>query len=119
MVTAHLNAAIDEAHDSQTVTHPIQTTNDDGAHFTTSIARHSNQNIIYKASGLRLPTIKLPRFSGETAEWLSFRDTFESLINRNETIDPIQKFHYLKALEDSAGQIIKSLEFTAINYNVA
>lgn len=52
-------------------------------------------------------------------EWLGFRDTFESLIHKNE-IDPIQKFHYLKAaLKDNAAQITKSLEFSAINYTVA
>lgn len=81
---------------------------------------HPNQNIIYKASGIRLPTIELAKFSGDTAEWFGFRDTFESLISKNENIDPIQKFHYLKAaLEGGAAQIIKSLEFTAVNYAVA
>lgn len=76
-----------------------------------------NQYIILKSAGIRLPTIELPKFSGDMAEWLSFRDTFESLINKNETIDIIQKFHYLKAsLEGSAAQIIKSLEFSANNY---
>jgi len=76
--------------------------------------------IILKSSGVRLPTIELPKFKGDIADWLSFRDTFESLIHRNETIDPIQKFHYLKAsLEGSAAQIIKSLEFSSVNYTVA
>ncbi|KYN14464.1 hypothetical protein ALC57_13336 [Trachymyrmex cornetzi] len=56
-------------------------------------------------SGIRLPTIELPKFSGGAAEWLSFRDTFESLIHKNETIDCIQKFHYLRAsLEGVAAQ---------------
>lgn len=99
--------------------HSTQAANDhDAEHFPPG--PFSNQNIIYKTPGIRLPTIELPKFSGEAAEWLSFRDTFESLINKNETIDPIQKFHYLKAsLEGSASQIIKSLEFTAVNYAVA
>ncbi|XP_071632821.1 uncharacterized protein [Temnothorax longispinosus] len=130
MVTKDLNisrpsAAAEEAHSSQTqpVIQPVhvQATNDNGAaHFPPDFARYPNQNIIYKNAGIRLPTIELPKFSGDTAEWLSFRDTFESLISRNESIDPIQKFHYLKAsLEGNAAQIIKSLEFTAVNYTVA
>lgn len=56
-----------------------------------SVVGQANQNIIFKAPGIRL------------YEWLGFRDTFESLIHNNDTISPIQKFHYLKtALEDTA-----------------
>ncbi|XP_029659414.1 uncharacterized protein LOC115233245 [Formica exsecta] len=117
---ARLSAATEETHCSQTAI-PLQSTDDDGAApFLPNVAQHPNQNIIYKASGIRLPTIELPKFSDDTVEWLSFRDTFESLISKNENIDPIQKFHYLKAaLEGGAAQIIKSLEFTAVNYAVA
>ncbi|CAL1682524.1 unnamed protein product [Lasius platythorax] len=85
-----------------------------------NITRQANQNIIFKTPSMRLPTIELPKFKGDIAEWLGFRDTFESLIHNNETIDPIQNFHYLKAsLEGNAAQIIKSLELSAINYTVA
>jgi len=85
-----------------------------------NLATRQNQQIILKSASVRLPTIELPKFNGDIADWLSFRDTFESLINKNETIDPIQKFHYLKAsLEGPAAQIIKSLEFSAANYTVA
>ncbi|XP_071580238.1 uncharacterized protein [Temnothorax nylanderi] len=85
-----------------------------------NIQRQASQNIIYKTPGIKLPTIELPKFRGDISEWLGFRDTFQSLIHTNETIDPIQKFHYLKAaLEGKAAQIIKSLEFSAINYAVA
>lgn len=83
-------------------------------------ARQTNQSIVFKQPGIRLPTIELPKFKGDVSEWLGFRDTFNSLIHKNETIDPIQKFHYLKAaLQGNAAQIIKSLEFSAINYAVA
>jgi len=85
-----------------------------------NIARQTNQTLVVKAPGIRLPTIELPKFKGDVDEWLGFRDTFESLIHNNETINPIQKFHYLKAaLEGAAAQIIKSLEFSAANYMVA
>jgi len=46
----------------------------------------ANQNIIFKTSGVRLSTIELPKFNGDVAEWLDFRDTFQSLIHNNETI---------------------------------
>ncbi|XP_011694053.1 PREDICTED: uncharacterized protein LOC105453629 [Wasmannia auropunctata] len=96
----------------------MRATNSQGA--INAVPGIATQSIIYKPPGIRLPTIELPKFSGEASEWLAFRDTFESLIHKNETIDPIQKFHYLKAaLQEGAAQIIKSLEFTAVNYTVA
>ncbi|XP_067217193.1 uncharacterized protein [Linepithema humile] len=114
--TTRFEAAINETHGVHS-----QIVNDDNSvNYLPGIAAQSNQGVIYKTTGIRLPTIELPKFSGEAAEWLSFRDTFESLIHKNETITPIQRFHYLKAaLEGNALQIIKSLEFTAVNYTVA
>ena len=74
----------------------------------------------FRVQGVRLPTIELPKFGGDLAEWLGFRDTFVSLIHQNNQISDIQKFHYLRAaLQGDAEQIIKSLEFSAANYAVA
>lgn len=69
---------------------------------------------------IKLPTIDLPHFSGEYQNWLEYRDTFESLIHNNKSIDDIQKFHYLRAsLQGEASDIIKSLEMSSHNYRVA
>lgn len=117
--TSRMSASRNEPSSSQTSVNR-DTSIEHATNLLSGVTMAPNQNIIYKAQGIRLPTIELPKFSGEVAEWLSFRDTFESLIHKNGTIDLIQKFHYLKAsLEGSAAQIIKSLEFTAVNYNVA
>lgn len=114
---APLGAAADDAQYSQASSSVAQATVSGG--LINSLANQGNR-VIYKMSGIRLPTIELPKFNGEAAEWLSFRDTFESLIHKNETIDNIQKFHYLRAsLEGVAAQIIKSLELTTVNYTVA
>jgi len=82
-----------------------------------NVAKQANQNIIFKTPGIRLSTIELPKFSGDIADWLGFRDTFQSLIHNNETID--SEVSLFKALEGNAAQIIKSLEFSALNYTVA
>lgn len=69
---------------------------------------------------VKLPIIKLPSFDGNYFMWLEFRDTFESLIHNNGTIPDINKFHYLRSsLEGSAALVIKSIEFTSQNYEVA
>ncbi|XP_018359965.1 PREDICTED: uncharacterized protein LOC108759148 [Trachymyrmex cornetzi] len=114
---ASLGAATNDAQYLQASSSAARTTINEG--LVNSFANQGNR-VIYKMSGIRLPTIELPKFSGEVAEWLSFRDTFESLIHKNETIDCIQKFLYLRAsLEGVAAQFIKSLELTTVNYTVA
>ncbi|XP_045539664.1 uncharacterized protein LOC123722310 [Papilio machaon] len=73
-----------------------------------------NNNIV------KLPTIQLPKFSGSYNNWLEFRDTFCSLIHSNDSIDNINKFHYLRAsLEGTAAVVIQSIEFSAGNYLIA
>ncbi|KAK9712250.1 Protein of unknown function (DUF1759) [Popillia japonica] len=81
----------------------------------TTASGHASNSV-----NIKLPTIKLPKFEGKYSNWLEFRDTYESLIHTNASINEIQKFHYLRAsLEGSAAQVIHSLEFTARNYAVA
>lgn len=71
-------------------------------------------------SPVKLPTIALPAFDGSYEHWLEFRDTYTSLIHNSKDIGVIQKFHYLRAaLTGNALQVIKSLEFSATNYNIA
>lgn len=75
--------------------------------------RHNNNFI-------RLPKIDLPHFDGGYQSWLEFRDTFLSLIHNNDSIDTINKFHYLRAsLKGSAAEIIKNIIFQRDNYNIA
>lgn len=113
-----MSAVMDETRDAMPIPGMSAATGD--TNHIPGIAMHPNQNVIFKQPGIRLPTIELPKFKGDIDEWLGFRDTFESLIHNNETIEPIQKFHYMKAaLEGTAAQIIKSLEFTAVNYAIA
>ncbi|XP_069358343.1 uncharacterized protein [Maniola hyperantus] len=70
---------------------------------------------------VRLPKISLPSFNGENMDqWLEFRDTYLSLIHSNNKLGNINKFHYLRAaLKGSALIVIKNLEFTSKNYDVA
>ncbi|CAG9562855.1 unnamed protein product [Danaus chrysippus] len=61
---------------------------------------------------LKLPPIKITPFNGEANKWLSFRDTYVSLVHNNETIDDVNRFHYLKTyLEGPASAVINSQSF--------
>lgn len=69
---------------------------------------------------IKLPTIELPSFNGEPSDWITFRDTFNSLIDENANLSNIQKLHYLKAcLKGEAINVISTVENTSDNYDLA
>lgn len=68
----------------------------------------------------KLPTLKLPTFSGSIEKWLEFRDIFLSLVHNNNQLDEIQKFYYLRScLQGDAAQVVESIPVTLDNYDVA
>lgn len=69
---------------------------------------------------VKLPTINLPTFSGKYEHWVSFFDTFNALIDKNENLSEVQKLHYLKAsLVYDAAKVLSNLELTSTNYKIA
>lgn len=85
-----------------------------------SVTGSSNNTRLPGGPNIKLPTIQLPTFSGRYQEWLEYHDTYKSLIHDNTTIPKIHKFHYLRnSLKENAALIIKSLEFSADNYDIA
>jgi len=69
---------------------------------------------------IKLPTIALPTFEGDTCNWLHYRDTFEALIFNNTTLSNVQKFQYLIAsLKNEAKHVISNLQITNENFLVA
>lgn len=82
-----------------------------------SSSKVNNSNLL---NCVKLPTISLPKFNGQYNKWLEFHDTFCSLIESNETLSNVQKFHYLRAsLEGDASDVINSLQMSASNYAIA
>ena len=65
----------------------------------TSLSGHRNKSPHSNSSSahIKLPTIALPTFEGDTCSWLHVRDTFEALIVHNTVLSKVQKFHYLIA----------------------
>lgn len=79
------------------------------------------QNINISApQQINLPLLNLPHFKGSYSEYTQFHETFDSLINKNVSLDDVQKFHYLiSCLEGEALNLVQSLEVSAQNYKVA
>jgi hypothetical protein len=87
-----------------------------------SVSQHSNTSprSRYSSTHIKLPTIALPTFDGDTGSWLHYRDTFEALIVNNTTLSSVQKFHYLIAsLKNEAKALISNLQITNENFTVA
>jgi len=72
------------------------------------------------SSHIKLPTIALPTFEGDTCSWLHYRDTFEALIVNKTTLANVQRFHYLIAsLKNEAKDVISNLQIINENFLVA
>ena len=69
---------------------------------------------------MKLPKLELKSFSGNYQEWQSYWDTFQSAVDGNPSISPIEKFTYLKScVISNAESAIAGLSLTADNYKVA
>ncbi|XP_055604816.1 uncharacterized protein LOC129753047 [Uranotaenia lowii] len=69
---------------------------------------------------LRLPKIDLPKFNGDFSRWLSFRDTFSSMVHSNSDIPTVAKLQYLlQCLEGEARKPFESVDVEANNYGNA
>ena len=69
---------------------------------------------------VKLPKLELKKFDGDHSKWISFWDTFEASVHKNESLSAIDKFNYLiSRLERSAAEAISGLTLTASNYDEA
>lgn len=65
----------------------------------------------------RLPKIELPKFDGSPADWLSFKDMFNSVVSSSPSLTSVEKLQYLKtSLTGSAALLIKNTALTADNF---
>ena len=73
-----------------------------------------------KSCTIRLPKLESKKFGGEILKWQEFWDIFEASIHKNSSLQPIDKFSYLRAqLEREALKAISGLELTNSNYDAA
>ncbi|XP_036140324.1 uncharacterized protein LOC118644157 [Monomorium pharaonis] len=91
------------------------------------VSQHNQSNetvhSIHDASSLslmHLPSIDMPPFDGNYADWETFRDRFTSLIIQNKDLTDFSRMHFLaSALKGRARESIASLAITANNFKIA
>lgn len=89
-------------------------------HAPTETVNTTNSSHASIGDSLRLPTIQLPSFNGNLEDWPSFFDTFNALIHNNNSLNDVQRLHYLKTTVcGSAADIIKNFTITSENYQAA
>ena len=69
-------------------------------------------------TGVKLRKFEIKRFSGNSLEWETFKETFETAIEHNKNLKKIEKFTYLRGyLEGTALQAIDGFPLTNDNYS--
>ena len=68
---------------------------------------------------VKLPQLSIPMFSGHLQDWITFKDTFLSLVGNSTTIPNIQKFHYLlSAINGDARRVIQHIPASEQGFTV-
>lgn len=69
---------------------------------------------------IKLPDIELPKFSGEYKLFRTFIDRYNSLVHKNTSLNPIDKYNYLvSSLSGPPLTLVKSIPLTENNYENA
>ncbi len=72
------------------------------------------------STGIRLPKLDVPKFSGKYTSWRTFIELFRSSVGNNASLPAVQKLQYLKSfLEGEPLKLIAQLHITESNYQVA
>ena len=67
---------------------------------------------------MRLPKLKVRKFTGKIHEWTEFWDSFNSAIHENESLSNVDRFTYLRGLvEEPAKSAIAGFSLTEVNYS--
>jgi hypothetical protein len=73
-----------------------------------------------KKRQIKLPDAALPKLDGKSEDWLSFKNTFRSMIGSHTDLSDVDKLRYLKsALIGEADSKIRIFTIDGINYSKA
>ncbi|XP_066585185.1 uncharacterized protein [Prorops nasuta] len=81
---------------------------------------HTSSVQVESIRQIKLPVAELPKFSGDIEHWISYKNTFITMIDSREDITNLQKFLYLKAsLKGDALNKISIYSASDSNYELA
>ena len=69
---------------------------------------------------VKLPKLEMKKFSGRPQDWQEFWDSFQSSIDKSESLSTVDKFAYLRSLvQEPARSTIAGFALTSANYGAA
>ena len=84
------------------------------------MSTHANSSLGSVREHAILPKIQLPTFKGDVTKFLTFNQTFQTLIHLNRNLNNIEKYNYLlSSLEGPPLDIISDIQVTNENYPIA
>ena len=85
-----------------------------------SASTSNSSSSVRRNTQVKLPKLELKKFGGDHSKWISFWDSFEASVHKNESLTAIDKFNYLNSLlERSVAETISGLSLGASNYEEA
>ncbi|XP_044575194.1 uncharacterized protein LOC123259003 [Cotesia glomerata] len=91
-----------------------------GDHSQMNSSRFNDSTMTERQKLVKLPTTELPKFNGNFENWLSFKNTFVSMIDKRTDIDDLNKFLYLRgSLTGAAADLLNFFDTSAENYKRA
>ena len=82
-----------------------------------SRAKYSSSEYSENITGVKLPLLQLPKFSGNILEWSAFYDAFLASVDSHKRLSNVQKFTHLRScLNGRAYKCIEGYAVTNDNY---
>ncbi|UYV73480.1 hypothetical protein LAZ67_10003636, partial [Cordylochernes scorpioides] len=84
------------------------------------IDENEMRHYVPSCTTVKLPKLMISKFYGNFSEWLTFWNSFDAAIHQNNSLNPIDKFNYLKShLGRTALNTVEGFALSADNYEKA
>ncbi|UYV81404.1 hypothetical protein LAZ67_20001094 [Cordylochernes scorpioides] len=84
------------------------------------IDENEMRHYVPSCTTVKLPKLIISKFYGNFSEWLTFWNSFDAAIHQNNSLNPIDKFNYLKShLGGTALNTVEGFALSADNYEKA
>ena len=101
-----------------TLTSPSNTATSSGA--STNVAPRTTGSGSSSSSAVNLPTLLVPKFSGDSTDWPNFWSFFDNLVHSNPHLSTVVKFTHLReSLTDQAAESIRGFVHPSEDYEEA
>ncbi|UYV77878.1 hypothetical protein LAZ67_15002653 [Cordylochernes scorpioides] len=84
------------------------------------IDENEMRHYVPSCTTVKLPKLMISKFYGNFSDWLTFWNSFDAAIHQNNSLNPIDKFNYLKShLGGTALNTVEGFALSADNYEKA